>query len=118
MENTFAKVEELAGSIKEYTNNRIESVKLGIAEKSSIVIANLVAFLIVAMFFTFFIGFGSMVVAINLGAWTGKMWLGYLIVAGLHFTAGFTIWSFRERLIRFPVMNAMIKQLFQSDEED
>ena len=118
MENTFAKVEEFAGTIKEYTNNRIKSVKLSIAEKSSIVVANLVAFFVVAMFFTFFIGFGSMVVAINLGTWIGKIWAGYLIVAGLHLAAAITIWSFRERLIRFPVMNAMLKQLFQSDEED
>ena len=48
MEKTFAKVEELVGNVKEYVNTRIESVKFNAAEKSSIVIANVVAGLVAA----------------------------------------------------------------------
>ena len=35
MEDTFAKAEELAEHVKEYINNRMDSVKLNSAEKSS-----------------------------------------------------------------------------------
>ena len=118
MENTFTKAEELAGSVKEYVNNRIESVKLNAAEKSSLVIANLAAVIIVLLFFTFFIGFASVAMAIALGEWIGKAWAGYCIVAGLHLVIGFIIWSARARLIRFPIMNMILNLLFKNDEED
>ena len=56
MEKTFARVEELADTIKEYVNTRIESVKLSAAEKSSAVVANILAGIFVAGVFLFFIG--------------------------------------------------------------
>jgi hypothetical protein len=34
MEEAFAKVEDLVGHVKEYVNNRVESAKLNMAEKS------------------------------------------------------------------------------------
>ena len=43
MEKAFTKAEELADTAKEYVNARIESAKLSVAEKTSAVIANLVA---------------------------------------------------------------------------
>ena len=118
MENTFAKVEELTNSVKEYVNNSIESAKLTVAEKSSLVIANLAGALIMLLFFILFVGFASVALAISLSEWIGKPWAGYLIVAGLHLLLILVIWSARSRLIRFPVMNMILKQLFRSDEED
>ena len=55
MEKAFAKVEELADTIKEYVNTRIDAVKLNAAEKSSSIIANIVAGLIVLAVFIFFL---------------------------------------------------------------
>ena len=118
MENTFTKVEELANTVKEYINNRAESVKLSVAEKSSSFIANLLALLAILMFFTFFIGFSSLALANWLTLYLGNKWAAYLILAGLHLIAAFLIWSLRSRLIRFPVMNIMLKQFLQKDEKD
>ena len=50
MEKAFAKVEELADTIKEYVNTRIDAVKLNAAEKSSAVISNIIAGLVVVSF--------------------------------------------------------------------
>jgi len=118
MEKAFAKVEELADTIKEYVNTRIESVKLNAAEKSSRIIANVLAGMVVAVVFLFFIVFASVALSFGLGEWIGKTWAGFLIVACLYLLVGIVVWAARGRIIRLPVMNALIQQLFKNDEED
>jgi hypothetical protein len=118
MENVFAKVEELAVNLKEYINTRIEKAKLKAAEKTSHIVANAVVAVLVAVVLLFFIAFASIALALFLGEWTGKEWAGFLIVAGIHLLAGVIVWMARERLIRIPIMNALIHQLFKNDEED
>lgn len=119
MEKAFEKIEELADNIKEYVNNRIDAVKLTAAEKSSAIIANLIAGLIVATVFMFFIVFASIALSLLLGDWAGSTWAGFLIVAGLYLLVGIIVWTAREKIIRLPIMNALIKQLFgEEDEED
>jgi protein-S-isoprenylcysteine O-methyltransferase Ste14 len=118
MEKAFAKVEELADTVKEYVNTRIESVKLNAAEKSSAIIANVLAAVIVALVFVFFIVFASIALSLVLGDWIGKEWAGFLIVACLYLLIGIIVWAARGRIIRLPVMNALIKQLFRDDDEE
>ncbi len=118
MESAFAKVEELAGNIKEYVNTRIESVKLSTAEKSSAVIANLIGGFIVAVVFLFFIIFASTALAVGLGEWLNNTWLGFLIVGFLYLLTGIGVWAARGKIIRMPIMNALIQQLFTTDDEE
>ena len=118
MEKTFAKVEELAASIKDYADTRIQSIKLNAAEKSSIVIANLLAGIIVAAVFSLFIIFAGIALSFGLGEWTGKTWLGFLIVAILYLVIGIVAWTARRKIIQLPVMNSMIRQLFKNDDEE
>ena len=118
MEKAYAKIEELADNVKEYINTRVESVKLTVAEKTSVVIANVVAGMIVAVVFLLFIIFAGTALAFGLSEWIGKTWAGFLIVAGLYLLIGIVIWTAREKIIRLPVMNALIKQLFPNDDEE
>lgn len=118
MEKTFAKAEELVDSVKEYINNRIDAVKLSAAEKASAIAANMLAGIFVALILFLFIIFGGVALALVLGVWLGKMWLGFLLVAGFYLLLAIIIWAARGRIIRLPVMNALIKQLFSTDEED
>ncbi|MGF2412104.1 phage holin family protein [Ferruginibacter sp.] len=118
MEKAFAKAEELAGTIKEYINTRIEAVKLSAAEKSSAIIANLIAGAVVALVFIFFIMLASISAALLLGLWIGATWAGFLMVAGLYLLAAIIVWKARGKLIRLPIMNALIKQLFKTDEDE
>jgi hypothetical protein len=117
MDSVFSRVEELADNAKEYVNTRIESVKLDAAEKSSVLIANGVARVVVAIVFIFFIGLASIALSLVLGEWIGKLWAGFLAVACFYLLIGIIIWIAREKLIRVPVMNALIQQLFKHDEE-
>jgi len=118
MENLFSKAEDLAGNIREYVDTRIDSLKLNAAEKSSKIIANGVAGIVVAVFALFFVGLGSIALSLVVGIWIGKTWTGFLVVGGFYLLFGIIVWVGRGKLIRIPVMNAIIQQLFQEDEKD
>jgi len=118
MDNLFSKVEDLAGNIKEYVNTRIDSLKLNAAEKVSKIIANAVARIIVAIFVLLFVGLGSIALSLVVGIWIGKTWTGFLVVGCFYLLLSMIVWAARGKLIRMPVMNAMIQQLFQEDEKD
>ncbi len=115
MEKTFAKVEDLATTVKEYADSRIEAIKLQVAEKSAAILANLIAGIVVAMVLIFFIIFGSMALAVGLGVWIGKMWAGLLIVAFFYLIVGLLVWKSRVKFIQFPIMNSFISQLFSNE---
>ncbi len=118
MENLFAKAEQLADNVKEYINNRIRLMKLSVAEKSSSLIANIAAAIIAAVFLVFFLLLASVALSLVLGTWIGKLWAGFLIVAGVYLLIGIIIWKGRRSIIQQPVMNSIIQQLFKSDEKD
>ncbi len=118
MEQTFAKVEELAGHVIDYVNTKVASVKLGAAAKSSKVLSNFFARIIVACIFLLFLVFASIAAAFALSAWIGKMYAGFLIISGIYFLLGIIVWKGREKFLRIPIMNGMIRQLFKNDEED
>ena len=120
MENTFAKVEELADHVKEYINNRIASMKLSVAEKISAVLSNIIALLIVLTVFVFFIVFSGIALAFLFAKLTGEYYWGFLIVAGIYGLTGILVWTLKEKIIRLPIMNAILQQLFkeENDEQD
>jgi fatty acid desaturase len=118
MEKSFEKAEELASSVKEYLDIRLDAVKLTVAEKTSAVIANVLAGIAVALVFFFFMVMASVALAFVLGNWMGRTWAGFLVVAALYLLLGIIVWVARVKLIRLPFMNALIKQMFKYDEED
>jgi hypothetical protein len=92
--------------------------EIGSGSKRSKVLSNFFAGLIVACGFLFFLVFASIAAAYALSAWIGKMYAGFLIVSGIYFLLGIIIWNGREKFLRIPVMNAMIRQLLKKDEEN
>lgn len=118
MEKAFAQVEELADTVKEYVNTRMESVKLNAAEKSSGIVATIIAGILVATVFLCFLIFGSVALALGLGDWIGQPWAGFLIVAFLYLLIGVVVWFARVKIIQLPIMNALIRQLFNEEYEE
>lgn len=116
MSELFAHIEELAGNAKEYVKTRVEGAKLNTAAKVSTVTSNIIARIIVAVVFVFFLFFGGMAAAFALGEWLGKTYWGFLAVAGIYLLAAIIVWIAREKMIRLPIMNAIIQQLFKENE--
>jgi energy-coupling factor transporter transmembrane protein EcfT len=118
MEETFKKVEELAEHVKEYVNNRISSMKLSTAEKSSGLLANIIARVIVVLVFVFFVAFVSIALAFFLAKKTGELYWGFLMVAGFYLLLALLVWALKERILRMPIMNAMLEQFFKNEEDE
>jgi hypothetical protein len=118
MNETFEKVEGLTEHVKEYITTKVELAKLRLAEKTSLTVGNLIAAVVVAVLFLFVMLFGSIAGAWALSDWIGKRYIGFLIVAGFYLLLAIIVWFARNRLIRFPVMNAIVKMLHKKDDDD
>ena len=118
MEKVFARVEELADHIKEYVNIRIDAVKLSTAEKTSKAIAGALAFVVAIQLLALFAVFASIALAYAFAEWTGKMYWGFLIVAGIYLLLGIIIWLAKEKLLHIPIMNALLRQMHTGKKED
>lgn len=117
MSEDFNKVESLLEQVKAYINTRIARFKLSVAEKTSSTLALLIAGLLAFLVFVFFLVFAGVAAALALAQWTGRPWLGFLIIALVYLVLAAIVWKGRRRFIQVPVMNALIRNLF-NDEED
>jgi hypothetical protein len=118
MAQDFDNAETFVEQVKEYVNTRLAQLKLSFAEKTSKVLAIMIAMVLVALVFFLFLVLLSITGAIAIGRWLESSWLGFLIMAGIVLLAGFILWVSKDRLIRRPIMNAMINAMFDKDEDE
>jgi len=114
----FKKIEDLIDHAKEYVHIRIDEAKLTTAEKTSKVIAMLIAGTTVTMIFWFSLLFLSIAAAFILGRWLSDVALGFLIISAGCLLLGVIVWAAKGKLIRLPVMNAIIQQLFKTEDHN
>ncbi len=114
----FVKVETLIDHTKDYLNVRVDEVKLTLAEKAAGVIAVVITGSAISLVFVFCLFFCSVSAAIALGSWLHKPWLGFLLIGSAYFVLGLIAWAAKDKLIRFPVMDVIIRQLFNNEDPD
>lgn len=118
MAQDFNDTESLVDEAKEYLNTRLAQLKLSFAEKTSRIAALMIAVVMSALVFFLFLVLISVAGAIAIGKWLENYWLGFLAIAAVILLAGFILWLAKDRLLRIPVMNALIKVMFDKDEKD
>jgi drug/metabolite transporter (DMT)-like permease len=117
MAQEFNDTETLFGEVKEYLNTRLSQLKLSGAEKTSKVMALMIAVVMSALVFFLVFVLISVAGAIAIGQRLENYWLGFLMVAVVVLVLGFLLWLSRDRLLRIPIMNALIKIMFDKDDE-
>lgn len=115
MQEEFRKIEEIVSHFKSYVNTKITRAKLDAAAKTSDMITFIVVRIMVTIIFFFFIIFASDAAAYAIGDYFGKVWLGFLLVAAFYLLAGLLMWFAREKMLRIPIMNAIIYRLFNQE---
>lgn len=118
MEEYINKAEELILQVREYVDVKVEKVKLEVVDKSSKVVADLIARIIIFLVVGFIVMFASMAIAVLLGESWGRMWLGFLAVSGFYLIIAILVWMTRDRWIRIPVVNGMLNLMTKKEEED
>lgn len=118
MAEQFNSAESFVDQVKEYLNTRLSQLKLSFAEKTSKLVAITVAAVVTALVFFLFLVLVSVAGAIAIGQWLENYWLGFILVAVLILLIGFILWASKDSWLRKPVMNALIKVMFDKDEDD
>ena len=112
LQEEFRKAEELAIHIKEYIQTEIELIKLNFAEKLSKILSNFLAIIILIWVLLLSILFASISLALFIGEKIGKMSVGFFIVSLIYLLIAMVSWYLRERFIRIPILNGILRQLF------
>ncbi|HEX4851924.1 MAG TPA: hypothetical protein VFV08_14010, partial [Puia sp.] len=81
MREEFEKIEETVTHLKAYVNTKIEQAKLSAADRVSDVLSVFIAKLLISLLFFLFVLYASSAVAYAIGSYTGRTWLGFLVVA-------------------------------------
>jgi hypothetical protein len=115
LQEEFRKAEELAIHIKEYIQTEIELIKLNFAEKLSKILSNFLAIIILIWVLLLSILFASISLAFFIGEKIGKMSIGFFIVSLIYLLIAMVSWYLRERFIRIPILNGILRQLFDHE---
>ena len=116
MEQEKSVFDHLADDLKEYINTKQELLKLTIAEKSGKVVSGVVLLIAIMAIIFLVILFASVALAVCLSKYLGNPYSGFLIVSGLYFILMFIIILAKDRWIRQPVTNSIIKIFFNDDD--
>ena len=112
MENEQPNVlESLFERTNDYLETRVELAKLKAIRKSSEIVSSVASKIVLGVVLCFFL----MVLNIGLGLWVGellgKSYLGFFALAGFYLIVGLIIYASRDKLLKAPVANSIIKKI-------
>lgn len=117
--NEYEKLwDEWLPRLKDYSNNRIELVKLSmveaVAKAAASVTSNLILFI---TFFAFFV-FASFALALFIGKQMGDYYLGFAVMAGFYLLLFLLTLLLRKNTIEKPILNQTIKKLLEDQDDE
>jgi len=113
IENQSSPVESLIDRVKSYVETRIDLLRLKAIDKSSSFLSLLISMIVVILIGFISIMMLSVGIALLLGDWLGKSYYGFFIVAGFYIIAGLVLYSLRDKWLKTPIANSMIKNLME-----
>lgn len=114
MEDAVKNIEMLYEKAKEYTNTSLDLYKLAAVDKTAEVVSSLsfrLAFLFLAAFISLFFNIG---LSLYLGELLENNAAGFFIVSLFYLLFALLLYVFREKWIKIPVSNLIIKELLYS----
>jgi hypothetical protein len=116
VQDLWREARELKSHLMDYIGMRVSLVKLKLADRISKLLSNIISMVIVVTMMLFFIGFASIALAIGLSKWIGELYLGFMIVSGIYLLVSIILWTRRAQLLRIPILNAILRQMFNENE--
>lgn len=113
MADNSTPIATLLERVEDYSNSTIELIKLNAIDKSAEVVSSLVSQLV-------FVITGAMaflIVNIGIALWIGKLlgdsFYGFFVIGGFYAILAFLLLIFSSSLIKYPVSNAIIRQMLK-----
>ena len=111
MENESTNVEELFQKLRDYADTRLDLFKLKSINKVSGFMSSVIYILILVILLSIVLLCITIGVALLIGASIGNVYYGFFIVGGIYIIIGLILYSLREKLIKIPLINKLIKEL-------
>jgi hypothetical protein len=115
MEEEKSHVEVLIEKTGDYARKNIELYKLKAIDKSAHVVSTIAADITVIALIVLFILIINIGLALWLGELLGRNYYGFFLVAGFYALSGIIFYAFREKLIKHPVRNSIIRHALKVD---
>jgi hypothetical protein len=111
MENQTNSIESLVERLRNYGETRLELVKLKAINKSSGFVSVVVTYLVMVIIIVCCFLFINIGIALLLGELLGKPYYGFFIVAVFYAVTGMILFKLKDKWIKTPVINMMLKEL-------
>src|SRR5688572_1776586 len=111
MENKTSSIESLIERLRNYGETRLELIKLKAINKSSGFVSALVSYLVMVLILVCCFLFINIGIALLLGELLGKLYYGFFIIAVLYAVTGMILFKLKDKWIKTPVINMMLKEL-------
>jgi hypothetical protein len=113
MEDNTKLLESLLERAAEYSKTSYELIRLKALDKTTDIVSSLVPHSVVIVLIASFMLFLNLGLALWLGELFGKMFYGFLVVAGFYFFAGIFVHFFMNKWLKRVVGNYFIKHLLK-----
>ncbi|MES2140598.1 MAG: phage holin family protein [Bacteroidota bacterium] len=110
------KVEKFLTDVKEYAEVRFDLVSLNIQDKFSDIVSSLVSIIVLSVLALLILLFAGIGGALWLGEYFNNAPIGFFCITGFYILLAIILFFSREKLIKFPIMNSLIKKIHLNDE--
>ncbi|MFL5764092.1 MAG: phage holin family protein [Bacteroidia bacterium] len=111
------KVEQLLKHAEEYAETRFDIAVLNMQEKTGNVLSSMASAVLVTVFSLFVILFASIGGAWLIGEYFKSPSIGFFSIAGFYLLLGLIIYMNREKWIKLPIMNALLRKINIHEED-
>lgn len=111
--DTKNNVEELLEQTSDYVETRLDLFKLQVIQKLSESASSIASKLVFGIIIVIFIMVANIGIALLLGDWFGKAYLGFFALAGFYLIVGLIFNANKTKWIKDPVANSIIKNAFK-----
>lgn len=111
-------IEDLIEHVEKYVETQGKLAKLKAVEQSSLAAGAIISNLVILLFFLFVFLFLSFAAAYFISDYFEKNYIGFVLVGAFYFLIAMILFSKRESFLQTKISNAMIKNIFKSNEQD
>jgi uncharacterized membrane protein len=106
-------VESLIGNSTEYVETRLNLFKLKLVDKTSDIASSVVSILPLLLIFVLVFILLNIGLALLIGDLVGRASWGFLILTAVYLIAGFVLYKSRDKLIKVPFANLLIRKFLK-----
>ncbi|MBA2250484.1 MAG: hypothetical protein H0W12_09885 [Chitinophagaceae bacterium] len=110
MENE-SNIETLVDRVRNYVETQADLLRLKAIDKSSSFISSLFSVIVLGVLGLMILILINIGLSLLIGECLGKIYYGFFIMAGFYVLAGFVLFAFRDKWLKNPIVNMMVKTL-------